>query len=196
MNYNYINSDITNKESVAILISVICVIVFLPYSWKVITWFLSSNKFKKLNVEKRKTVLRNICIAVDQLVSAKIGAIITIERKIPVKNFVNAGEAIDADVNASLIEAIFQHKSPLHDGAIIISGDRISLAGTYYKVSTKKIDSKYGTRHRASLGISEQTDAITIIVSEERGKISITRNSAIKAINKTDLYTYLEYIFI
>ncbi len=191
-----INSDISNKALLSILITIAIAIVLLPYFIKLISWFLRSNKFKKLKSEEKKMILHNICIAVDDLIVKKIGAIITIERKIPVKSFVNAGEEINADINPALITSIFQTKSPLHDGAIIISGNKITLAGTYYRVSTKKIDNKYGTRHRASLGISEQTDAITIVVSEERGKISITRNSTIKAVNKTDLYTFLEYIFI
>ncbi len=191
-----VSTDISNKALLAILISVVVVIFLLPYGAKLVLWFLSSNKFKKLKSEQKKMILHNICIAIDQLIVKKIGAIVTIERKIPVKNFVNAGEEINAEINSSLIHAIFQNKSPLHDGAIVISGDKITLAGTYYRVSTKKIDSKYGTRHRASLGISEQTDAVTIVVSEERGKISITRNGSIKAINSTDLYTFLEYIFV
>ncbi len=192
----YLNSDLTNKDLLLILIISFLAIGSLPYIGKYITWILSTNKFKKNKTEIKKTILRNICTVSESLAKSKTGAIITIERKIPVKNFVNAGEEINADVSPALIESIFQIKSPLHDGAIVISGNRITLAGTYYRVSTKKIASYYGTRHRASLGISEDTDAITIVISEERGKISIARNNNIKPINRTDLYAYLEYIFI
>ncbi|MBR2999121.1 MAG: DNA integrity scanning protein DisA nucleotide-binding domain protein, partial [Mycoplasmataceae bacterium] len=85
-----------------------------------------------------------------------------------------------------LIISIFNKNSPLHDGAIIIRSGKIVYASTYYKISKKSIDNKYGSRHRAGLGISEVSDATTIVVSEETGDVSITKNSMIIPIKMSE----------
>ena len=126
--------------------------------------------------------LNEACI---ELSSTKTGAIITVVRKEALDDYRTDGLKIDANVSSALIIALFKKESPLHDGAIIIEDNKIVYAGTYYKITSNSVDNKYGARHRAALGISEQTDALTIIVSEETGKISFTVGGKILPIAKT-----------
>lgn len=104
----------------------------------------------------------------------KVGALIVIERNVPLDNIVRTGDTIDANVNQRLIENIFFKNSPLHDGAMVISHNRIKAAGCILPVSHDlDIPKELGLRHRAGMGISQETDALAIIVSEETGGISV-----------------------
>jgi len=115
-----------------------------------------------------------IVLACKKMSEDKVGALIIIERSVGLKEFINSGESIDAKVNNSLIQNIFFKNSPLHDGAMIIQGTRIVAAGCILPVShSLDIPKSLGLRHRAALGIAQQTDALAIIVSEETGNISI-----------------------
>ena len=111
----------------------------------------------------------------------KIGALIVIERKIDLREFVNTGITLDAKISAALLEQIFEHNTPLHDGAVIIRNNRIVSATCYLPLSQNMTISKeLGTRHRAGLGISEVSDCITLIASEETGFISIAENGVLR----------------
>ena len=104
----------------------------------------------------------------------KVGALIVIERNVPLDNIIRTGDTIDANVNQRLIENIFFKNSPLHDGAMVISHNRIKAAGCILPVSQDlDIPKELGLRHRAGMGISQETDALAIIVSEETGGISV-----------------------
>ena len=104
----------------------------------------------------------------------KVGALIVIERSAPLDDIVDTGDVIDAAINQRLIENIFFKNSPLHDGAMIISKKRIRAAGCILPVSHNvDIPKELGLRHRAAMGISQESDAIAIIVSEETGRISV-----------------------
>ena len=104
----------------------------------------------------------------------KVGALIVIERSTPLTDIIETGDRIDANVNQRLIENIFFKNSPLHDGAMIISKHRICAAGCILPVSHDvEIPKELGLRHRAAMGISQESDAIAIVVSEETGRISI-----------------------
>lgn len=105
---------------------------------------------------------------------SKTGALIVIQRKMPLTDYEKTGDEIDADVNLRLIENIFFKNSPLHDGAMIIAGNRIASVGCILPVShDMNIPKNLGLRHRAALGMSTVTDAICIVVSEETGGISV-----------------------
>ena len=105
---------------------------------------------------------------------SKVGALIVIERNVPLDNIIRTGDTIDANVNQRLIENIFFKNSPLHDGAMVISHNRIKAAGCILPVSHDlDIPKELGLRHRAGMGISQETDALAIIVSEETGGISV-----------------------
>lgn len=110
----------------------------------------------------------------------KTGALIVIEQRTPLKEYEQTGIAVDAVVTSQLLINIFEKNTPLHDGAVIISGDRVSAATCYLPLSgSRRIDKNLGTRHRAALGLSEATDAMAIVVSEETGHISIAYRGAL-----------------
>lgn len=115
-----------------------------------------------------------IVLACKKMSDDKVGALIVIERSVGLREFITSGEEIDAKVNNSLIQNIFFKNSPLHDGAMIIRNNRIAAAGCILPVShDSSIPKSLGLRHRSALGISEKSDALAIIVSEETGNISI-----------------------
>jgi len=135
---------------------------------------LQSGKFNEESVQ----ALVNACYYMGK---NKTGALIVIEQKIPLKDIVTSGIPVDAVISSQLLINIFEHNTPLHDGAVVIKGNRI-LAATCYLPNSKssKISKAYGTRHRSAIGLSERTDALTIIVSEETGAVSMTENGAFR----------------
>ena len=128
--------------------------------------------------KKRKEQYLNsidyICSAVSDLAKESTGALIVIERAIRLSDVTKTGVVIDADVNDLLIRNLFYDKAPLHDGAIVISGDKIVAAGCFLPLTQRvDLDSSLGTRHRAAMGMAERSDAVVIVVSEETGVISV-----------------------
>lgn len=118
--------------------------------------------------------ITEIVRAVNEMSEVRTGALIVIEQNILLTEYINTGINLDADISSQLLINIFEHNTPLHDGAVIIRGDRIVSATCYLPLSDNaRISKKYGTRHRAGLGISEVSDAYTIIVSEETGRVSV-----------------------
>ena len=119
-------------------------------------------------------VVEEIIAAVERLARSGIGAIIVIEREMPLGDFVQSGSPMEAKVSADLLATIFTPYSPLHDGAVIVRDDTIIGAGCILPLSqTTLIDRSLGTRHRAALGLTEETDALVIVVSEETSAISV-----------------------
>ena len=132
--------------------------------------FFTGNKQTKLERDGIIPVVM-ACISMSK---QKVGALIVIERDIPLEEVIHTGEVINADINQRLIENIFFKNSPLHDGAMVISKKRIRAAGCILPVSHKSdIPKELGLRHRAAMGISQESDAFAIIVSEETGAISV-----------------------
>ena len=132
-------------------------------------------RHKVLTVDEREKMVYQIITAMDFMRKQKIGALIVIERDISLGNYIDKAKKIYADLSSDLIEAIFYEGNPLHDGGVIIQGDRITCAGAVFPTSnSNKFQAKHlGTRHRAAVGISEETDCISLIVSEETGRMSI-----------------------
>ncbi len=131
-------------------------------------------RHKVLTVDERERLVYEIVQSVDYLRKARIGALIVIERDTSLSNYIEKAKKIYADLSSDLLISIFFPNNPLHDGAVIIQGDRISCAGAVFPTSSSsKINKKFGTRHRAALGIVEESDAISVVVSEETGRISI-----------------------
>ena len=109
--------------------------------------------------------------------ASRTGALIVIERGISLSDISNSGTIIDSDISANLIETIFYEGSPLHDGAVTVKDGRLQAAGCVLPLTTRMdIDRDMGTRHRAGIGMSENSDAVVVIVSEETGIISLARN--------------------
>jgi len=134
-------------------------------------------------------LLKEIAQAIDGLASGKMGALIVIEKDDLLAGYADSGVAVDAKVSAELIQAIFTPNNPLHDGGIIIQQGRIVAAGCLFPLSEdQKLNRIFGTRHRAALGLSEETDAIIIIVSEERGNLSLVcQRKLFNDLSKEDL---------
>ena len=126
---------------------------------------------------KRTSYIKAYEKACNYMSERKIGALIVIEQSQTLEEFVSTGIKLDADITAELLINIFIPNTPLHDGAVIIQGDKIAATSAYLPLTEDgKISKEFGTRHRAAIGISEVSDAITLIVSEETGGISITEN--------------------
>ena len=131
-------------------------------------------RHKVLTVDERERVVFEITTAVEYLKRNRIGALIVIERNISLQEYIEPATKIYSDITAPLLEAIFFPNNPLHDGGVIIQGDRLTCAGAFFKTSMNpNVSKKLGTRHRAALGVAEESDAIALIVSEETGRISI-----------------------
>lgn len=131
-------------------------------------------RHKTLTVDEREHLVYEIVNAVDYMRKERIGALIVLERDISLGNYIEKAKKIYADLSSDLLIAIFYEGNPLHDGGVIIQGDRITCAGAVFPTSSSpKLNRRLGTRHRAALGLSEETDAICIVVSEETGRVSI-----------------------
>jgi len=113
-------------------------------------------------------------VAATMLASQRTGAIIAVERDIGLRNYIEGGIPLDATLTSDLLLSVFQPKSPLHDGAVLVQGDRIAAAACFLPLSVNPAISKdFGTRHRAAIGLTEDVDAVAIVVSEETGRISL-----------------------
>lgn len=131
-------------------------------------------RHKVLTVDERERLVYEIIQAMDYLRKTRIGALIVIERDISLNNYIEKAKKLYADLSSELLISIFFPKNPLHDGGVIIQGDRVTCAGAVFPTSNNaKANRRLGTRHRAALGIAEESDAIALIVSEETGRISI-----------------------
>ncbi len=131
-------------------------------------------RHKALSVDEREKMIYEIVQAMDYLRKQKIGALMTIERDVSLRDYIDRAKKIYGDVTSDLLIALFFPNNPMHDGAVIIQGNKISCAGAVFPTSnSSKINKRLGTRHRAALGITEETDCISLIVSEETGRLSI-----------------------
>lgn len=185
-----------------IIILLICFFVFQKLGFEILDWLLTKlftvsvigiliifhpeirqglarlgrkNLFSSvLREEELDFILKQVCKAVDNLSREKLGAIIAIEKNDSLNAYVESGVIVDSRVSSEIIESIFSRSSILHDGGMVIQHGRISAAGSLFPLSEKEdLNRIFGTRHRAALGLTEETDAVTIVVSEERQDISL-----------------------
>lgn len=130
--------------------------------------------------EETKNELKEVCTAVGELAATKTGALIVMERQTGLGDEIRTGTVLNADVTAPLIRNIFFDKAPLHDGAMILRDSRVYACGCFLPLSTNPdVDRRLGTRHRAAIGVSEISDAVVVVVSEETGTISLVRDGRI-----------------
>jgi diadenylate cyclase len=122
---------------------------------------------------ERREVIDEIIAAIAHMSREKTGALIVIEREIGLRTFIESGVALDATVSRDLLCCIFHEGGPLHDGAVILQGDRAAAAACFLPLVMSPVARNYGTRHRAAIGITEETDALALVVSEQSGQISI-----------------------
>lgn len=131
-------------------------------------------RHKVLTVDERERLVYEIVQAIDYMRKARIGSLIVIERDYSLSNYIDKAKKVYADLSSDLLISIFFPNNPLHDGGVIIQGDRITCAGAVFPTTnSNKVNKRFGTRHRAALGIVEETDAISIVVSEETGRLSV-----------------------
>ena len=159
-------------------------LLFVFIALIIISIFTNLSTIREFIVEKifnRDSLYATINETTLYLSKHKIGAIMTFEKKDKLDGYMKNGTIINAPVCFELLITIFYPGTRLHDGAVIIRGNSIVAASVYYSPTTKPLIGKYGSRHRASIGISEQCDAVTIVVSEETGRISIAYNGEIQS---------------
>lgn len=166
-------------EKLAALFMVALLVIFQPELRKGLLRLGMTPIFRRL--------VRASSPAIDELVEAagimsgqKVGAIIAIERQVPLTSFAESGTLVGAEISAGLIRTIFHRDTVLHDGAVIVRGNRIAAAGCILPLTESEVSRALGTRHRAALGLSEESDAVTIVVSEETGQISLGVDGKLK----------------
>jgi diadenylate cyclase len=164
------------------------VIIFQPELRRALSMLGQNRWFSRFVKMRECGVIPEVCKAVQELSAKKVGALIVLEKDMGLKNYVETGTTVDARVTAALIETLFTRPSPLHDGAVIIQSDRLVAAGCILPLSQdERLAQALGTRHRAALGLSEETDAVVVVVSEETGGIAYTEGG--KLYRKVDLST-------
>ena len=171
------------------------VIIFQPEMRKALEQLGSKNLISewfsfddgKENTGFTDRTVNEIVKATFEMAKVKTGALIVIERNMPLKEIERTGIEINGVVSSQLLINIFEHNTPLHDGAIIIRGNRVTSATCYLPLSDNlSISKDLGTRHRAALGISESTDSLTVVVSEETGRVSLAAGGSLRRINSPE----------
>ena len=173
---------------------IMLIIVFQPELRRALEQLGTTNKFSKLlgidqdiNAKKKENIYK-IAIAAVELSKQKKGALIVIEREIQIKDIINNGIVMNSEISPQLLVNIFEPNTPLHDGAVIISENKIAAASCMLPLADDKdIARELGTRHRAAIGISKESDAIVVVVSEETGKISIAKEGTLIADVREDV---------
>jgi diadenylate cyclase len=162
------------------VIAVMIVVLFQPELRRTLERFGRGKLLGTLGftpVQLGSFYVRNIVRAVEQLSETKVGALVVLERVTGLSEYLESGVRLDSVLSSELLVSIFNPKSPLHDGAVLIQGDRIAAASCLLPLSESRLlDKRLGTRHRAAVGISELTDALVIVVSEKTGTISFAEN--------------------
>ncbi|RHM61155.1 MULTISPECIES: diadenylate cyclase CdaA [Coprobacillaceae] len=144
-------------------------------------------KMNDLSDDQKEHLIDEIVDSVTKLSETQTGALITFERTQSLIDYINTGTKINADIKSELFNTIFWEGTPLHDGAVIIKNDRVVCAAAFFPPTNQDLSPLYGARHRAALGISEITDSLTIVVSEETGTISFAINGKLRKIPRKEL---------
>jgi len=178
---NLSHLDVLNwlLSKLMLYITLAIVVIFQPEIRRVLAR-LGRQPWRNNGMSSQMSLIEPIMQAVMILSKRKIGALIAIEREIGTRAIQDTGTKMHSTVSAELLATIFFPHTPLHDGGVIISGDSICAAGCLFPLSQKEDQSKLGTRHRAAIGITEETDAIVVVVSEETGAVSIAYNGKIR----------------
>lgn len=190
-------------RSVVLFVSLSLIVIFQPELRKLLGYLGQVGFINKLlsgsknaNASKRVDVIKEVIEAVKYLSKTHTGALMVFQKDLS-NTFKDVGTILNADVSTELILTIFHVNTPLHDGAVVINGDKIISAGVLLPLTEDpKLSWKYGTRHRAAIGMTENTDAACLVVSEETGDVSITMDGALKKYDdiptlKTDLENIL-----
>lgn len=170
------------------------IIIFQPELRSMLERLGKSNVFSRLStltVNEREILVNELAKACTQLSKTRTGALITLEQGTSLADYINGATKMNSVVTSELLCSIFAYGTPLHDGAVIIQGDRIACASAYFPPTEKDFPSSYGARHRAAVGISEVSDSVTIVVSEETGTISIAEDGKLTVMDDRELRNFL-----
>lgn len=148
-------------------------------------------RLSTLSVNERERLVNELVKTCVSLSKMKTGALISIEQGQSLSDYIKTGTAMNSVVSSELLCSIFQYGTPLHDGAVIIQGDKIACASAYFPPTAKDFPSSYGARHRAAVGISEVSDCVTIVISEESGNISLAKEGSLIVVNEQELREFL-----
>ena len=190
LNFRILNAILTAIMNIG-LIAVI--IIFQPELRRALEQ-LGTNKFTKFFgidsdlATKTKEDIYKVVIATEELAKSKTGALIVLERDINIQDIIATGIPMNSEVSPQLLVNIFTPKTPLHDGAVVISGNKIAAAACVLPLADDKdIAKELGTRHRAAIGISKESDSLVVVVSEETGKISVAKDGTLIADVREDV---------
>ena len=170
------------------------IIIFSPEIRSILERLGHSNTITRITTltgNELNSLVNALVEASMRLSKEQIGALITIEQGTSLSDYIKTGTAIHATVSTELLCSIFVPLTPLHDGAVIIQGNKIACASAYFPPTNLDLPTKYGARHRAAIGISEITDSTTIVVSEETGTVSIAENGKLTHVDENSLREYL-----
>lgn len=134
---------------------------------------LSPGALRSLGKEELSQLIDEVAFAASNLSLARFGALVVLEQETGLEEIIETGQAIRGSTSAKLLQTIFHPKTPLHDGAVVVRGTELVAAACYLPLTEQVVDARFGTRHRAALGITEQTDAVVVVVSEETGEVRI-----------------------
>ena len=168
-------------RNVFVYVAFAAIVIFQSDIRRALAHFGQAPFFRYFNrQEAANETIEELVVAATMLSSQKTGAIIAIEREIGLRNYIESGIPLDATLTYDLLVTIFQTGSPLHDGAVIVQEDRIAAAACFLPLTVNpRVSRELGTRHRAAIGLTEENDAVAIVVSEERGQIALAMNGRI-----------------
>lgn len=175
------------------------IVVFQPEIRSILERLGKSNAFARISVlsnSEKERLVDELVAATANLSNSKTGALITLEQSHSLNDYIKTGVSLNSIVSAELLCSIFVTSTPLHDGAVIIQGDKLACASAYFPPTNMELPSRYGARHRAAIGISEVSDAVTIVVSEESGRVGVTYNGKIFQMNEQKLRSFLTKILL
>jgi diadenylate cyclase len=153
------------------------IVIFAPELRRALATFGRTPFLSWFSGYQAAETISDIVLAATSMSARRIGALIVVERREGLKTYIENGVSLDAAVSYDLLVTLFAPGTPLHDGAVIVSGERIAAAASFLPLSLKEgLPKRIGTRHRAAIGITEETDALAVVVSEERGMISVARD--------------------
>jgi len=187
----YITSQVISWGFLAVII------IFQPEIRGALEKIGKANAFSKMSTllaNEKEELAEQLYEATVALSKSRTGALISIEQSQSLQDYVKTGIQVSASVSKELLCSIFMTTTPLHDGAVIIRGDKVACASAYFPPTNVNLSSRYGARHRAALGISEVSDALTIIVSEETSAISIAEHGSIFNVDEKQLKDYLKRV--
>lgn len=188
---NYIMDYLLNWGFLAVIV------IFQPEIRSLLERVGKSSTLTRISVltgDEKTRLIDQLVEAVSQMSSTRTGALITLEQGQSLEDFIKTGTPMNSIVTKELLTSIFVTSTPLHDGAVIIRGDKIAVASAYFPPTIQELPARFGARHRAAVGISEITDSVTIVVSEESGSISIAEEGKLTLVNEKTLREYLHSV--